>query len=123
MGGAASGRSRWPTRSWSRGTDCPPHRTCDERGFALAVCPQIGFSVVPDPPFIGRKGRQRLAVLDGVADEETIRAVVSHLDNGELAVVVAKAATREAEAALTRLSPGSRLWNAPQDILRQSVAR
>jgi adenine-specific DNA-methyltransferase len=90
--------------------------------FALAVCPQIGFSVVPDPPFIGRKGRQRLAVLDGVADEETIRAVVSHLDDGELAVVVAKAATREAEAALARLSPGSRLWNAPQDILRQSVA-
>jgi adenine-specific DNA-methyltransferase len=62
--------------------------------FALAVCPQIGFSVVSDPPFIGRKGRQRLAVLDGVADEETIRAVVSHLGADEIAVVVAKAATR-----------------------------
>ena len=88
--------------------------------FALAVCPQIGFSVVPDPPFIGRRGRQRLAVLDGVADEETIRAVVSHLGADELAVVVAKAATRDAEAALARLSPGSRLWNAPQDILNRS---
>jgi adenine-specific DNA-methyltransferase len=85
--------------------------------FALAVCPQIGFSIVPDPPFIGRKGMQRLAVLDGVADEETIRAVVSRLNDGEVAVVVAKAATREAEATLARLSPGSRLRNAPQDIL------
>ena len=91
--------------------------------FALAVCPQIGFSVVPDPPFIGRKGRQRLAVLDGVADEETIRAVVSRLGDGELAVLVAKAATREAEAILARLSPGSRLGIAPDDILNRAGAR
>ena len=42
--------------------------------FALAVCPQIGFSLAPDPPFVGRKGRQRLAALNGVADEEAIRA-------------------------------------------------
>ena len=91
--------------------------------FAMAVCPQIGFSVVPDPPFVGRKGRQRLAVLDGVADEETIRAVVSRLGDGELAVVVAKAATHEAQATLARLSPGSRLWNAPNDILSRAGAR
>jgi adenine-specific DNA-methyltransferase len=91
--------------------------------FALAVCPQIGFSVVHDPPFVGRKGRQRLAVLDGVADEESIRAVVSRLGEGELAVVVAKAATREAEATLARLSPGSRLRNAPYDIVSRAGAR
>lgn len=90
--------------------------------FALAMCPQIGFPVVSDPPFIGRKGRQRLAVLDGVADEGSIRAVVSHLGDGELAVVVAKAATREAGAVLTRLSPGSRLWKAPDDILSMAGA-
>lgn len=91
--------------------------------FALAVCPQIGFSVVPSPPFIGRKGNQRLAVLDGVADEEAMRAVVSRLGDGELAVVVAKAATREAKATLAQLSPGSRLWNAPHDILARAGNR
>ena len=91
--------------------------------FAMAVCPQIGFTVVPDPPFVGRKGRQRLAVLDGVADEEAMRAVVSRLGDGELAVVVAKAATHGAEAALTRLSPGSRLWHAPGDILNWAGSR
>ena len=91
--------------------------------FAMAVCPQIGFALVPDPPFVGRKGRQRLAVLDGVADEEAMRAVVSRLGDGELAVVVAKAATHGAEAALTRLSPGSRLWHAPGDILNRAGSR
>ena len=90
--------------------------------FALAVCPQIGFSVASDPPFIGRKGRQRLAVLDGVADEGSIRAVVSRLGDDEVAVVVAKAATREAWAALASLSPGSRLWKAPDDILPMAGA-
>jgi adenine-specific DNA-methyltransferase len=87
------------------------------------VCPQIGFTVEPDPPFVGRRGRQRLAVLDGVADTETIHAVVSRLGDGEVAVVVAKAATRDAETALARLSPGSRLWNAPQDLLSRAGAR
>ena len=91
--------------------------------FAMAVCPQIGFSVAPDPPFVGRRGRQRLAVLDGVANEDTVRAVVSRLGDGELAVVVAKAATHEAGATLARLSPGSRLWNAPGDILKRAGAR
>lgn len=90
--------------------------------FAQAVCPQVGFSVVSDPPFIGRKGRQRLAVLDGVADDTSISAVVSHLGDGEIAVVVAKATTREAGATLARLSPGSRLCKAPDDILPMAGA-
>jgi hypothetical protein len=60
-------------------------------------------------------------VLDGVADEETIRAVVSRLGDGELAVVVAKAATREAETILAELSPGSRLRKAPRDLLSRGV--
>jgi adenine-specific DNA-methyltransferase len=89
--------------------------------FARAVCPQLGFSVTADPPFAGRRGRLRLAVLDGVADEETIRAVVSRLGDGELAVVVAKAATREAETILAELSPGSRLRKAPRDLLSRGV--
>jgi hypothetical protein len=37
--------------------------------------------------------------------------------------VVAKAATHEAEATLAHLSPGSRLWNAPNDILSRAGAR
>ncbi|HEX6507599.1 MAG TPA: DNA methyltransferase [Chloroflexota bacterium] len=97
------------------------HLTND--AFVRAVCAQLGFSVVVDPPFAGRKGRLRLAVLDGVADAETIRAVVSSLGDGERAVIVAKGTTREAETTLKELSPGSRLRKAPRDLLRRSVVR
>ncbi len=91
--------------------------------FAQAVCAQLGFSVVAEPPFAGRKGRLRLAVLDGVADADTVRALVSRLDDSERVVVVAKAATQEAEMMLRELSPGSRLRKAPRDLLRRSVVR
>jgi adenine-specific DNA-methyltransferase len=91
--------------------------------FANAVCAQLGFSVVADPPFAGRKGKMRLAVIDGVADAETVRAVISRLDDNERTVVVAKAVSPEAEATLKRLSPGSRLRKAPRDLFKRGVLR
>jgi adenine-specific DNA-methyltransferase len=91
--------------------------------FAEAVCAQLGFSVVAEPPFAGRKGKMRLAVIDGVADTETVRAVISRLDESERAVVVAKAISPEAEATLRRLSPGSRLRKAPRDLFKRGVRR
>lgn len=91
--------------------------------FADAVCAQLGFSVASDPPFAGRKGNTRLAVIDGVADAETIRAVVARLDDSERAMVVAKAVSPEAEATLKRLSPGSRLRKAPRDLIKRGVVR
>ena len=53
--------------------------------FTDAVCAQLGSSVVAEPPFAGRKGKMRLAVIDGVADTETVRAVISRLDDSERA--------------------------------------
>ena len=91
--------------------------------FAQAVCAQLGFRVAAEPPFVGYKGRLRLAVLDGVADAETIHALVSRLGDGERVVVVAKAATQEAEITLKELSPGSRLRKAPRDLMTRSVVR
>lgn len=91
--------------------------------FADAVCAQLGFSVVVEPPFAGRKGKMRLAVIDGVADTETVRAVISRLDESERAMVVAKAISPEAEATLRQLSPGSRLRKAPRDLFKRGVRR
>ena len=91
--------------------------------FADAVCAQLGFSIVAEPPFAGRKGKTRLAVIDGVADTETVRAVISRLDDSERAMVVAKAISPEAEATLKQLSPGSRLRKAPRDLFRRGVLR
>lgn len=91
--------------------------------FADAVCAQLGFSVVAEPPFAGRKGKMRLAVIDGVADTETVRAVISRLDDSERAMVVAKAISPEAHATLKQLSPGSRLRKAPRDLFKRGVQR
>lgn len=91
--------------------------------FAKAVAAQLGFTSHDDPPFSGVKGRSRLAVIDGVVDEQVVRAVVARLGDAERAVVVGKGATVDAGALLKELSPGSRLRKAPRDLLKRGVVR
>jgi adenine-specific DNA-methyltransferase len=91
--------------------------------LADAVCAQLGFSVAAEPPFVGRKGKLRLAVIDGVADTETVRAVISRLDETERAVLVARAISPTAEATLKQLSPGSHLRKAPRDLFKRGIRR
>lgn len=91
--------------------------------FAETVAGQLGFSVEHCPPFAGSKGRSRLAVVDGVIDEQVIRAVVARLGDDERAVVVGKGATAEAADLLKELSPGSRLRKAPRDLIKRGVVR
>jgi adenine-specific DNA-methyltransferase len=88
--------------------------------FAEAVCAQLGYERLgPESrPFSGRKGRLRLAVVDGVAGDTEVDFLVSHLAEGERLTLVAKAATEEAQDRLRTLSPGSRLRTAPRDLLR-----
>ena len=91
--------------------------------FAEGVAAQLGFRVEHDVPFSGRKGRSRLAVIDGVVDAEVVRAIVSRLDEDERAVLVGKGATPEAGDLLKSLSPGSRLRKVPRDLLKRGVVR
>lgn len=88
--------------------------------FAEAVCAQLGYERLgPESrPFSGRKGRMRLAVVDGVAGDTEVDFLVSHLADGERLTLVAKAATEDAQDRLRTLSPGSRLRTAPRDLLR-----
>ncbi|OMH29286.1 hypothetical protein BKD30_00920 [Tersicoccus phoenicis] len=94
-------------------------------GSALsrAIAAQLGFTTECDPPFAGARGRERLAVIDGVVDDAVVRAVVARLGDGERTVVVGKAATPEAGVLLEELSPGSRLRKAPRDLLHRGVVR
>ena len=85
--------------------------------FAAAACAQLGFAVDDDPPFAGRRGRVRLAAVDGVADSSVVRALVSNLDDKERLVIVAKATEQGAESLLRELSSGSRLLKAPRDLV------
>ncbi|MER5204538.1 site-specific DNA-methyltransferase [Streptomyces sp. NPDC002825] len=88
--------------------------------FAEAACAQTpGFALEreAEPPFVGRKGRQRLAVIDGLVSESTVHSVVEALSENERVLIVAKSYLREAASLLERLSPGSRIKKAPQDLL------
>lgn len=87
--------------------------------FAQAVAAQLGFIYEPCGPFAGTKGRTRLAVVDGAADDVVVSSLVSHLQDEERVTVVAKAAAPGTEQALRELSSGSRLLKAPRDILRR----
>lgn len=91
--------------------------------FAEAVAAQLGFEWLDDAPFCGRKGRARLAVLDGVVGAAEVEFLVAALDDRERLVIVGQAFTDDAESTLRQLSPGSRLRHAPHDLLRGSSSR
>jgi adenine-specific DNA-methyltransferase len=98
-------------------------RSATNGRFAEAVAAQLGFHIEHDAPFSGRKGRSRLAVIDGVVDADVVRAVVSRLDDGDHTVLVGKGTTPEAGDLLRSMSPGSRLRKAPRDLLNRGVVR
>lgn len=85
--------------------------------WSRAIAGQLKFTLTPDHPvFAGVRKRQRLAVIDGVADETVVRTVVENLADNERAVIVAKGVVPEAAELLQSLSPGSRIKKAPADI-------
>ena len=88
--------------------------------FAEAVRAQLAFAADDDPPFCGRQGRTRLAVVDGVAGELEVRHLVAALGAGERMVLAAKGIDAVVESLLAELSPGSRIRKAPRDLLRSS---
>jgi hypothetical protein len=91
--------------------------------FTDIVAAQLGFSRVEDPVFAARKHRKNLAVVDGVADADTVETVVSKLQDGETVTMVAKSVAREAQALMRRLSPGSTVLKAPRDLFARKVIR
>lgn len=92
--------------------------------WSQSVAAQLRFALTPNHPvFCGVRGRQRLAVIDGVADEVVVRTVLEHLDEGERAVIVAKAVLAEAELILAELSPGSRMKRAPNDLFPKKTVK
>lgn len=92
-------------------------REATNGAWSKAMAGQLKFTLTPDHPvFVGVRNRQRLAVIDGVADENVVRTVVEALASREKAVIVAKSVVAEAEELLRSLSPGSRIKKAPADI-------
>ena len=88
--------------------------------FADVVRAQLSYMAEDEPPFCGRRGRTRLAVIDGVAGETETRHLVAALSAGERMVLVAKGVDAAVEPLLAELSPGSRIRKVPRDILCSS---
>lgn len=100
--------------------------------LAEAVSAQLGFEFEPEAPFTGRKGRVRLAVIDGHVNRDVARALVNSLEKGERLSLVATSVEPGLDEALSKMRGGSRARVAPEDLLiayatpsswRVSVAR
>lgn len=89
--------------------------------WARAVAAQLRFKLLDHPVFVGSRGRQRLVVIDGVVDEQTVRTSVENLKDDEKTVIVGKAALAGADQLLTSLSKGSKLLVAPDDLFQKKT--
>ena len=87
--------------------------------LAEATAAQLGFEYQADPPFAGRKGRTRLAVVDGVVNESVVRLFVDALPQEERVVVCGTGIDPEARTVLRELRPGSTLRKIPAALLSE----
>ncbi len=85
--------------------------------LAEATAAQLGFVYEEEPPFAGRKGRTRLAVVDGIANESVVRILHSALPEGERVVVCGTGIDTDARPVLRELRPGSTLRKIPAALL------
>lgn len=85
--------------------------------LAEATAAQLGFEYEESPPFAGRKGRTRLAVVDGVVNESVVRILASALDEAERVVVCGTGIDTDARPILRELRPGSTLRKIPSALL------
>ncbi len=87
--------------------------------LAEATAAQLGFEHKSDPPFAGRKGRSRLAVLDGVVNDDVVRLLVSALGDNERVVVCGTGVDPDARPILRALRPGATLRKIPAALLER----
>jgi adenine-specific DNA-methyltransferase len=85
--------------------------------LAEATAAQLGFEYEPDSPFSGRKGRTRLAVVDGVVNEPVVRLLVDALPENERVVICGTGIDTDARPILRELRPGSTLRKIPAALL------
>jgi adenine-specific DNA-methyltransferase len=87
--------------------------------LAEATAAQLGFEYDSDPPFVGRKGRSRLAVVDGIVNESVVRLLVTSLPEKERVVICGTGIDPEARPLLRELRPGSTLRKIPAALLSE----
>jgi len=87
--------------------------------LAEATAAQLHYDYAYDAPFCGRRGRSRLAVIDGLVNEAVIRLLVDALPSEEGLVVCGTAIAPDARDVLRELRRGSTVRKIPQSILQE----
>jgi len=87
--------------------------------LAEATAAQIHFDYTYDAPFSGQRGRSRLAVIDGLVNEDVVRLLVNALPEDERLVVCGTAIDPKVRDLLRELRPGSTIRKIPQSILQE----
>lgn len=85
--------------------------------LAEVTAAQLGFEFEADPPFIGRRGRSRLAVIDGLVNGDVAKMLIETLPEGELLTLCGTAVDPEARSVLRELRRGSTVRKIPASIL------
>ncbi len=81
-----------------------------------AVAAQLGFDLDPEGPLAGRKGRKRLAVVDGMVTEAVVEHLVGLIGDDETLLVVGRALAPGVEDRVRELRSGSRARKIPRDL-------
>jgi adenine-specific DNA-methyltransferase len=84
--------------------------------LAESIAANMTFAYEVDAPFCGRRGRERLAVVDGWLDDEIARYIAESLGERETVRIVATGFSDTARDALKAVSRGSTLKTIPQDL-------
>lgn len=87
--------------------------------LAEATAAQLGFTYEPGSPFVGRKGKSRLAVVDGLVNPDVGRLLVDALEGDELLTLCGTAVDPATAAALRELRRGSVVRKIPASILAE----
>jgi adenine-specific DNA-methyltransferase len=87
--------------------------------LAEVTAAQLHYDYEHAPPFAGRRGRSRLAVIDGLVNKDVVQIVVNALPEDERVVVCGTAIDPDAKAALRKLRAGSTVRKIPYSILQE----
>jgi adenine-specific DNA-methyltransferase len=87
--------------------------------LAETTAAQLHFDFEPDPPFVGRRGRTRLAVVDGLVSADVVRLLAGALPEEDKLVVCGTAIDPEAGSVLRQLRAGSSVRKIPSSILEE----
>ena len=89
--------------------------------LAEAVCAQVRYVYEPSAPFAGRKGRSRLAVVDGMLSTGVVDFLVGRLNDSQTLLAYAQALEPGIEEYVRAARSGSRAKKVPRDLARSGV--